>query len=330
MSQTWHQRIIRVLKVFNLERFFIGDGPSRKPITLTNRNVYILPTREGIIFVLILLTMLLAAFNYRNNLLFMLTFLLAGLGVVAMLHTWRNLVRLTFQAGRVSPVFAGETVRFQVQLNNTEKRARFNLQLHPDEHGKNVQSIITDQASNDTNLLDLPCPTTQRGLLDLGRFTISTRFPLGLFKAWSYLDLNMQAIIYPRPSKPVPLPPPEAGYAHGTAQAGEGMDDFKSLREYVPQDSSRHVHWKSAARGQGMLTKEFAGEGTIQRWLNWDKLAHLGTEARLSLLCRWVLDSEQSGERYGLRLPHIEIAPARGEKHLYHCLQTLALFQVRR
>jgi len=329
MSRTWRQRIIRVLKACKLERFIIGDGPSKKPITLTNRNVYILPTREGMIFVLILLTMLLAAFNYRNNLLFMLTFLLTGLGVVSMLHTWRNLVRLTFQAGRVSPVFAGETVHFQVQLNNTGQRARLNLQLRPDEHGENVQTVITDQPDNDMALLDLPCPATQRGLLDLGRFTISTRFPLGLFRAWSYLDLNMQAIIYPRPGKPAPLPPPEVGHTRDNAQAGEGMDDFKSLREYVPQDSSRHVHWKASARGQGMLTKEFAGEGTVERWLNWNNLANLSTEARLSQLCRWVLDSEQAGERYGLRLPGIEIAPTQGEKHLCHCLRTLALYQVR-
>ena len=328
MSKIGQQRFIRVLKALKLERFFIGDGPSKKPVTLTSRSVYILPTREGMIFVLVLLAMLLTAFNYRNSLLFMLTFLLTGLGFVAMLHTWRNLVGLTFQAGRASPVFAGEMARFQVQLNNAGQRARLNLQLRPDEHGKKIQTIIADQPGNDTALLDLPCPATQRGLLNLGRFTISTRFPLGLFRAWSYLDLNMHAVIYPRPGKPAPLPPPETGRTRGNAQAGEGMDDFKSLREYIPQDSPQHIHWKASARGQGMLTKEFAGEGAVERWLNWDNLANLGIEARLSQLCRWVLDADKAGERYGLRLPGIEIAPAQGEKHLYHCLQSLALFRV--
>jgi len=317
-----------LITALNLQRFFHGEGPSNQPVTLNSRRVYILPTREGYIFTFVLLAMLLAALNYRNALLYMLTFLITGLGIVAMLHTWRNLTDLTFRAGRVSPVFAGETARFQIQLNNQHERPRLNLHLVPNEHGSGVSKLVVDQPGNDTLLLDLPCPATRRGRLNLGRFTVSSRFPLGLFRAWSFLDLDMQALVYPRPGKPAPLPPPEPGQAKHNAQRGQGMDDFRSLREYVPQDSPRHVHWKAVARGQGMLTKEFSGEGASERWLNWNSLGNMGDESKLSQLCRWVLDADQAGDAYGLRLPGIEIAPGRGESHLYACLKALALFRL--
>jgi len=328
MSATRTKLSDRIIAALNLQRFFHGEGPSNQPVTLNSRRVYILPTREGYIFALVLMAMLLAAINYRNALLYMLTFLLTGLGIVTMLHTWRNLVGLNFRAGRVSPVFAGDTARFQIQLNNSHERPRLNLHMVPNDHGEGVSKLSIDQPGNHTQLVDLPCPATRRGLLNLGRFTVSSRFPLGLFRAWSFLDLDMQALIYPRPGKPIPMPPPEPGKTKHNAQRAQGMDDFHSLREYVPQDSPRHVHWKAVARGQGMLTKEFTGEGASERWLNWDSLGNMGDESRLSQLCRWVLDADQAGEAYGLRLPGIEIAPDSGEAHLYKCLQALALFRL--
>lgn len=317
----------RLIRALNLQRFFHGEGPTRQPVTLNSRRVYILPTREGFIFALVVLAMLIAAINYRNGLLYLLTFLLAGLGVVAMLHTWRNLTGLTFLAGRVAPVFAGETARFQIQIRNHDRRDRLNLQLLPREHGDGVGKVSLDQPGADASLMDIPCPATRRGRLRLGRFTVSSRFPLGLFRAWAHLDLDMQALVYPRPGKPAPLPPPEPGPAKYDTQRGQGVDDFRSLREYVPQDSPRHVHWKAVARGQGMLTKEFSGEGASERWLSWDSLGNLGIESKLSQLCRWVLDADKAGEAYGLRLPGNEIAPGRGESHLHQCLRALALFR---
>ncbi len=317
----------RLIKVFHLQRFFLGEGPTPQPITLNRRRVYILPTREGLIFALLVLAMLVAAINYKNGLLYILTFLLAGLAVVAMLHTWRNLIGLSFRAGRVAPVFAGETARFQIQINNPDKRHRLNLQLLPNEHGEGVSVVNTDQPANDTILLDLPCPATRRGRFNLGRFTVSSRFPLGLYRAWANLDLDMHALVYPRPAKPAPLPPAEPGRAKQHSQRGQGVDDFRSLRSYVPQDSPRHIHWKAVARGQGMLTKEFSGEGAHERWLSWDSLGNLATEAKLSQLCRWVLDADSIGETYGLRLPGVEIAPNHGESHLSQCLKSLALFR---
>jgi uncharacterized protein (DUF58 family) len=155
---------------------------------------------------------------------------------------------------------------------------------------------------------------------------LETRFPLGLFRAWSYVEPEVRCLVYPRPER-TPLPAPTADAAAGAARAlAQGSDDFSGLRGYQPSDSPRHVAWKAVARADRMLTKQFSGAAGAELWLDWPLTAGAtGTEPRLSRLCGWVLAAEQAGASYGLRLPGLEIAPSRGETHRAACLQALAL-----
>ncbi len=318
----WRQRIIKLMKI---ERLFYGEGPSQRPITLNRRRIFILPSGEGVIFGLVLIAMLFAAINYSNGMIYLLTFLLVGLSIVAILHTYRNLTGLRFQAGQVEPVFAGEVAQFSIRVGNPAGRDRFNLSLLLNDHST-PEELFVDIPAHDGCFVQLPCLCCHRGRLSLGRFTVSSRFPLGLFRAWSYLDLDMQAVVYPSPG-PDHLPPPgEQGGQEGGIPSGSGVDDFHALRSYTPQDSPRHVHWKAVARGQEMLTKEFVNLGVRERWFSLDQVMSSNIESRLSQLCRWVLDAEAAGEEYGLRLPGQEIGLGHGALHLHTCLNALALF----
>jgi uncharacterized protein (DUF58 family) len=156
---------------------------------------------------------------------------------------------------------------------------------------------------------------------------LETRFPLGLFRAWSYVEPDSVCIVYPRPERSA-LPPASPQASAGAARAlAQGNDDFSGLRGYQRSDSPRHVAWKVFARSENLLTKQFSGDAAAERWLEWDQLpASLDAEARLSRLAGWVLAAERSGARYGLRLPGHDIAPSRGDIHCAACLQTLALF----
>jgi uncharacterized protein (DUF58 family) len=185
--------------------------------------------------------------------------------------------------------------------------------------------LDADPLTSATGELRLPAQT--RGRLTLGRVRVFTTFPLGLFYAWSNVDLNVDCIVYPKPeSGNVPLPPPLLG-AHAGTQSGSGHDDFAGLRNYHPGDSLRHVAWKAVARGQPVLTKQFSGLAEGELWLEWQFTpAELGTEARISRLARWVIDAQYAGQVFGMRLPHIQIAPGSGAAHEEQCLTALALF----
>lgn len=98
--------------------------PPASSVELNQRRVFILPTRQGGAFGLALLVMLLAAINYQNSLAYGLTFLLLSLGVVTILHTYRNLAGLRLTALGADPVFAGERAGFRVRLKACGGRAR--------------------------------------------------------------------------------------------------------------------------------------------------------------------------------------------------------------
>src|SRR5262249_45711524 len=154
------------------------------------------------------------------------------------------------------------------------------------------------------------------------------RFPLGLFRAWSYVEPDCRCLVYPRPD-PAPLPAlATSAQAGGTRSPAQGSDDFSGLRSSQISDSPRHVAGKSGVAHDDMLTKQFAGEAQAELWLDLAVLpAGLGIEERLSRLTGWVIAAERAGARYGLRLPGLELQPDQGELHCAECLRALALHE---
>ncbi len=301
---------------------FRNLGLETSPAVLDYRRIYILPTKFGIVFSVILAAMLFGSTNYNNSMGFLLTFLLSGLGLVSILHTHRNLLKLEITAGKVLPIFAGDHAKFPICLS-AGKYDRVMLGLQTENAAAPCISVMA--SAQDCAELSVPAP--KRGLIKLGEFTIFTQFPLGLFRAWARLHIDAVGIVYPRPEAGlVPFPIADTGAGAGL-RAGSGNEDFEGLRTYHPGDAPRHIAWKAVAREQGMLVKSFSGQAETTVWLAWDSLPQLEPEARLARLARWIIDAEQRGTSYGLRLPDKIITPAVGEIHKHRCLSALALFK---
>jgi len=313
-------------QLLNRSQFYLAFFGPRRPepgtIYLRQNRVYILPTRPGLAFAMALGVMLIGSINYNLSLGYILTFLLASMGLVAILHTFRNLVHLHITPGRVEPVFAGEVAWFELFVENRSAYDRCAIALW--RQGKVTQC---DVASARGTTVSVPVTAQRRGWLAPGRITVDTRFPVGLLRAWSYIQPDMRCLVYPRPDDGLlPLPEP-SGSAGEKRVASGGNDDFAGLRAYQASDSPRHIDWKAAARGRGLQTKLFSGRAAAELWLDWNQLpAHLDLESKLSRLTRWVISAEQDGLRYGLRLPGVELAPGTGEAHRIACLRELALY----
>lgn len=307
-----------------LAHWFYGfRRPEQGVIVLRHRRVYILPTRLGWMFAATLGLLLIGSINYALSLGFAMTFLLAGMGLAGMVHTARTLAGLALSVGRVEPVFAGEAAQFRIYLDARSKFDRPAILLRQLACGA---QLVTDVPAAGTAEAVLAVPSVQRGWLALGRVMLETRYPLGLFRAWSYVEPDVQALIYPRPQYAAP-PAHSADPRSGTGGAlAQGNEDFSALRKYNRADSPRHVAWKAVARGGAMLTKQFAGEASTELWLDWNDLPpDLAIEARLSHLTGWVLAADKAGARYGLRLPGAELSPDGGDVHRAACLRALAL-----
>ncbi len=299
--------------------------PEPVPVLLTQRRVYVLPTRGGLLYALSLVVLLIGAINYNLSLGYGLVFLLGGLGIVSILHTFRNLAGTSITVGAPAPVFVGDTARFPLLLHNADARERRLLRLFLP--GETVVSVdIPPQGS--TRAL-LPLPAKRRGWLTMPRATIETVWPLGLVRTWSYTAPALACLVYPRPADAVPPAPTFAGMQGGRLPSDSGDEDFAGLRRHQPSDPPHHVAWKTAARlgpDAALQTKQFSGTAAQALWFDWALLpTTLDIETRLSILARWVLDAEDAGLSWGLRLPGGEIPQAHGPAHTHVCLKALAL-----
>jgi uncharacterized protein (DUF58 family) len=286
-------------------------------------------------FAATLMVMLLGCVNYGLGLGYVLTFLLAGVAVVALLHTFRNLAHLRVRPGRAQPVFAGDAALFPVLLDNPSRQARYAVAVDvaDDLTARGLeatQPAWVDIAPNQQATALLRLHAARRGRLSLPRLRVSTVFPLGLFRAWAYVNLESHCIVYPRPEAGgVPLPPTRSGSDEGLHSA-QGTDDFAGLRDYHAGDSLRHIAWKAAARGQPLMTKQFDGLASGQMRLRWkDTPAYLRPEARISRMARWVVDAARAGMPFAMELPGAVFDLAHGPAQEARCLTALALLRIR-
>ncbi len=303
-------------------------GPHHGELLLAQRNVFILPTRAGVLYAVVLLAMLIASINYSLSLGFMLTFLLGAVAVVTMLHTFRNLSALALRAGRVEPVFAGAVAELQTSLSERRGTERFALHLiAPGASAPEVADIaaLTEQPSR----VVWPAPT--RGQMPLPQIRLSTEYPLGLWRAWAYWQPAGSVLVYPSPERPaMALPTTSIAAGEGNG-GGVGEEDLAALRPYVPGDSPRRIAWKAVARSAGddLLVKQFEGAARGELLLDWQSLPHsLDGEARLSRLAAWVIEAEARGLRWSLRLPARVLDLDSGGLHRDNCLEALALARI--
>jgi uncharacterized protein (DUF58 family) len=298
-----------------------ADPPAH--FVLERRSLYILPTREGLYYGAMLGVILVAAVNYSSGLAYALAFLLAAIAVVAILHTHRNVSQLRLSAGSSPPVFAGESARFTIIAHNDGDIARRAVDV-----SAAGQTCRFDVPEHGTTAIDLTVPTTRRGYLAAPPMTFRTRFPLGLWRAWSRaFTLSSRCMVYPRPAVPQPLPETPGMLTGAELSRNTESEDFAGLREYRQGDPAQRVAWKKVAAGQGWYTKQFVAPAGQVTWLEWNRLPSMGDEGRLSLLCRWVLMAEQQGIAYGMSLPSFSVAPDLGASHRDRCLERLALYE---
>lgn len=321
-SNDQHSRGIRAQVRSRFRQWVNRRIPPAREVTLDQRRIFIFPSRVGFFFGCCLLVMLIAAINFQNNLSYGLTFLLATLFIVATLHTYANLSGLTIRALRAEPAFCGQQTEFQFMVQRSKQRDHYALYLKWPTSSEVLVSLVAD----DSVMIALHMAVDKRGWFNPGRLLLESTYPLGLLRCWTWIDLDLRAMVYPRPLASADLPGLATDTPDGAAAMVVGNDDFYGFRNYRKGDSLRQVHWKGFAKGQGVLTKQYTAYADRSVWLDWDLFPGTGTEQRLSHLCYWVLECDRRREEYGLRLPGVVIEPAVGEKHRDRVLKELALY----
>ena len=305
-----------------LRRRFAGWARPRRPESLPaaidRKRVYVLPTRFGLFFALLLAAMGLGALNYNNNPALLLALLLAGVANASLLAAHLQLSGLEVAAVGAEPVAAGTPLALRVQLRAAPGRERRGLRV---QHGDASAQVSLEDG---TALATLAVPTTRRGWLEPDRLTLSTTRPLGLARAWAYAWPDSPLLVYPAPETQAP-PLPHGGEG-AAARLDPAGDDVHHLRAYRRGDPRRAIAWKPSARRDTLLVREYEQPQGREVVLDWNALAPLDAEARIRRLARWVDDAERQGRRYRLQLPgQPALGPDVGARHRHACLRALAL-----
>jgi uncharacterized protein (DUF58 family) len=284
----------------------------------------VLPTRAGVAFAVLLLVMLVASLNYANSLALAFTFVFAGFGLVVMHRCHRNLLGLTLTGAEVQPAFAGGTAHLRVALRNDAGLLRGAVECGL----SSAMLTAADLAPESGTQLEVDVPAPHRGVLRVERLRVTTTFPFGLFRAWTWVHAPIATIVYPRAEGTRPPPTAPAGRSGLRAQGGSGDDEWLGLRPFRDGDSPRRVAWKAAARGGALMVKEYGVASDDLRLFDFDALRGLELEARLAQLTRWIVDAEARGDRYGLTVRGTRFEAARGPQHRHRCLRALALYGI--
>ncbi len=301
---------------------------------LKRHRVYIFPTAQGWVYGMMLIVMLLGAINYNNSMAYMLCFLLTSLGLVCMLHTYRNLRGLIISSTEPKAIYAGQQALFPILFDNRLGSEKFSIQIEQHKALKKIfnkrketlKVIIGIEAEKQSNS-HYPIQSSQRGKLNCKRLKISTTFPLGLFTAWAYFTPEYDCLVYPSPQGQKQLPLHTLNEDDADYGAESGTDDFAGFRKYRPGDPVNSIAWKAYAREQGLLVKQFSGKGSQTLILGWETVAHIDNiEKRLSQLCYWIILAEQTFVHYGLEIPNTIIEPGHGPHHKELCLKALARY----
>ena len=296
---------------------------------LTQGNIYILPTRAGWMFGLTLLILLLASVNYQLNLGYVLTFLLAGSGVVSMHITHGTLRGLTLHLRPVAPAFAADPAVLDVVMTSPAS-ARFGIGLRLlDAPGSTL--AWTNVPAGGQATAHVSFVPALRGLHEVPTLSVETRFPLGLFRAWTVWRPAARLLVYPKLEANAPALPAARPIAGGPSQSRSADGgEIEGVRAYRRGDPLKLIAWKKAAQaletGADLVSRDTSVSTRQELWLDWVACGSLAPEDRLSRLAAWTLCGHRAGADYGLRLPGLEIAPGAGDTQRVRCLEALALW----
>jgi uncharacterized protein (DUF58 family) len=315
LTDSFYRRLTEKIQTL---AFFRAGPKDSMPMQIGNRRIYVLPSRFGLFVGLSLLAMTLGGLNFNNNAALLMVFLLISLCNNALIAGHLSLLGLQIRVQAPMPVFAGQRLQLNVSLQQQR-----NLEARPyiirfKEHA--VDAMV----GADSSQYMLEIETRRRGRFAIDRLSIASLQPMGIAKAWCYINIQDSFWVYPIPQGRPLQPQYHADDGNGGRNSRQLSDQPHHLRDYVSGDSRKQIAWKASARTGILQVREYEQAQAGDLLLDWYALPTLDTEARLSQLCLWLVQAEQKQLRYALKLPGLLIQAGSGSAHQRKCLEALA------
>lgn len=294
-------------------------------LTIGRRELYILPTRIGWYYLLILVALFAIAVKFDNQPAFMMLFILVAVGLVAMIYTHNNVIGLKLSSKTSRNVFVGEPAIFPVCVHNESVKPRSAVWLICSGFHQ-----LLHLSANESQSFDIKLPSVQRGYLNCDPVNLSSQFPIGVFFCWTKRFVSEQrCLVYPQPLDIIAFPQDgrQAGKQEAKTHGRLGAEDYAGMKSYQAGDRLRDIHWPSLAKTNKLVSIQYENQSNSSANISWFNIPErFNLEDKLSQLCFWVMEAEKTGLRYQLEMPNHTIEFDNGLSHYHECLSVLALW----
>jgi len=230
--------------------------------------------------------------------------------------------KLSLKIEPVTEVFAKKPTLFKLTVKNGKKL--FPSFLIKVKIGKpRVLIPVIDTNSESNSFIELTFP--ERGKIKEVKATVVSPFPFGFFYIEKETVIDTDFLVYPAPIKTEYLKDEEGKRGNKKRAPEKGREEIKKIREYIPGDEIKNIHWKLSARKENLFTKEFEGENTAKPLIiELEKLS--GTlEEKLSK-ATYLAIKHSKKEGVGLKSGKLFIKPDKKLSTLKKILKFLALY----
>ncbi len=297
-------------------------SPRATQVILRHKTIYILPGKQGLAFLLVILLIWLLGTNYQNNLILAFAFFLVSIMLISTIHAFRNMLGVTFSPVSLEYSAVGELAQFNVDIGSRYSSEHHSLLLVLE----NSEPVLANLGAGLNTQVTLGVLARDRGWLKMPRITVKSYFPFGFIRAWAYVQLEHRALIYPR-SVACDIPPLGAAQGeYGNSYSSQQGDEFHGFRAYQQGAPLSQVAWKQYARGAGLHLKDYRAHKSQQYWLDWQHISARDVELGLSQMSYWVNQFTERNIEFGLLLPGEVVDMGCGDIHRLHALRALALF----
>ena len=292
-------------------------------------------TRSGWLLTFAIVALGFATLNTGNNLLYL---VLGGLLGLIMLSGWLSelsISRIRIVRRLPRAIIAREPTRLTYEVTNLKNRFP-SVSLELEEAGIGACAFLVAAWPGKVGMARGQFRAERRGVFQLGRLTIRTSFPFGLFIKERDVETTATLLVWPRTDRVVrdPVRAGERARKLGLTTpigAGGGRGEYRTLRPYLPGDDPRDVHWRSTARSGHPVVREYERDATDTLWLCLDLRAPPGEEAEnaIEIAAALAARAEEVNERFGLATNDAVIDPGQGPGQLEAILDALARAQFR-
>ncbi|WP_239337962.1 DUF58 domain-containing protein [Frankia sp. CiP3] len=153
----------------------------------------------------------------------------------------------------------GEAAVASVTIRNLAERSSGALRVRVPHGEEATETHLRSLRGSTRRTIALPLPTARRGVLRVGPVQVGRTDPFGLLSRSQQVGepavVRVHPVVYPL----TPLVSARSSSPDGLSvdSRTEGGVTFHALREYVPGDDLRHVHWRSSARAGTLLVRRY-------------------------------------------------------------------------